>query len=50
MYYLLWLAETTTQNIHEREIPSVVSGFKPVIFLATSIGSTFARLQKKMQN
>lgn len=26
-------------------LPRVVSGFKPVIFRATSIGSTFARLQ-----
>jgi len=25
-------------------LPRVVSGFNPVIFLATSIGSTFARL------
>lgn len=31
-------------------LPSVVSGFNPVIFLATSTGSTFARLQQKQFN
>lgn len=36
--------------INEAEIPNVVSGFNPVMFLATSIGSTFARLRQKRQN
>lgn len=29
-------------------LPIVVSGFNPAMFLATSIGSTFARLRKHM--
>lgn len=38
-------AYVSTIHMIQWYLPRVVSGFNPVIFLATSIGSTFARLQ-----
>lgn len=44
------LVKKTNRKRQERTksdyLPRVVSGFRPAIFLATSIGSTFARLHQ----
>ena len=50
VWHIRWNTQFLKKNIKEKskakkkKLPRVVSGFNPVIFLATSMGSTFARL------